>query len=630
MADKQASNFRRFLTLPALVALAWTLFQLYIVIFGSLHAQVQRPIHVAFAIALVLLTRPMLSKRKGYRWYDVVGVVITFACVFYLMNQYERITTRIPLVDPLYTMDLVVALAFIVLLFEASRRATGLALPVITLLFVIYGFFGGGLPGLFGHQGLSLESFAENQFFSAGGIFGSPVAVSVTMVFYFLLFGAFLEATPAGRLFIDISNLSTRKTVGGTGKAAIVASGLFGMISGSAAANTVSVGNFTYPLMTKSGFSPRFSAGVIAIGGTGGQLIPPVMGAAAFIMVDMIGVPYAEIMLHAAIPSLIYLAALYFVVHYEALRVDMRSIDVDVAATKREIVLRLHLVGAVLALIALIVMGRSLMFAAFWSTVVLVGLCFLRKETRIGLYQIIAALESAARGAVVVAIPCAMAGVIVGIIVTSGLGLRFSSLIAQLSQGNLLIALLLTMVLALILGMGMPTSAAYIMAAVLLAPAIVKLGVPPIVAHFFIFYFANLSMITPPVALASYAAAGLANLGLWEVGLEAFKLSIVIFLLPFAFVYNPGLLGIGPLPDIVWVALTTLLGTWAISLANIGYGFAPFGRVQRALLLVASILLIIPELYTDLVGLALLLVMVLPQYQAYRRVGRVPGLTNRA
>ncbi|KYH32250.1 TRAP transporter permease [Neomoorella mulderi] len=616
------SNYKRFLSLPALIALAWSLFQLYIVIFGSLHAQVQRPIHVAFAIALVLLSKPLVKGQKGYRWYDVAGAIITFACAFYLIVNYERITTRIPLVDPLYTLDIVVGLVFIVLLFEASRRATNLALPIIALIFVLYGFFGHYLPGIFGHQGLSLQDFIENQFFSTGGIFGSPVAVSVNMVFYFLLFSAFLEATPAGELFIDLASISTRKSRGGTGKATIIASGLFGMISGSAAANTVSVGTFTYPMMVKNGFHPKFSASVLAIGGTGGQLIPPIMGAAAFIMVDMIGVSYAKIMKTAIIPSIIYIAALYFVVHYESLRAAIKTISVDASEAKKRIVQRLHLLGSIVVLVALIIMGRSLMFSAFWGTVSLLLLCFLRRETRVGLYNIIRALEVTARTAITIAVPCAIAGVIVGVITTSGLGLRFSSLVAQLSQGNLLIALFLTMIMAIILGMGMPTSAAYIMAAVLLAPAIEKLGVAPIVAHFFIFYFANLSMITPPVALASYAAAGLANLDLWEVGIEAFKLSFVIFLLPFAFVFNPALLGIGHLPEILWVTFTTLVGTWSMSMAVIGYSSAPLNKGQRLLLICAAILLIVPETITDIIGLAILAAVIVPQMVASRKVFR--------
>ncbi|CEP66491.1 TRAP C4-dicarboxylate transport system permease DctM subunit [Moorella glycerini] len=615
-------DYKRFLALPSLIALAWTLFQLYIVIFGSLHAQVQRPIHVAFAIALVLVSKPLIKGQKGYKWYDVVGAVITFACVFYLMANYERITTRIPMVDPLYPLDIIVGLAFIILLFEAARRATNLALPLIALVFVLYGFFGQHLPGLFGHQGISLQDFIENQFFSTVGVFGSPVAVSVNMVFYFLLFSAFLEATPAGKLFIDLASVSTSKSRGGTGKATIIASGLFGMISGSAAANTVSVGTFTYPLMIKNGFKPKFSASVLAIGGTGGQLIPPIMGAAAFIMVDMIGVSYAEIMKTAIIPSIIYIAALYFVVHYESLRANIKTIAVDITEAKRSIATRIHLLGSIIVLVTLIILGRSLMFSAFWGTVTLLILCFLRKDTHASLYKIIGALEVTARTAVTIAIPCAIAGIIVGVITTSGLGLRFSSLVAQLSQGNLLIALFLTMVMAIILGMGMPTSAAYIMAAVLLAPAIEKLGVAPIVTHFFIFYFANLSMITPPVALASYAAAGLANLDLWEVGLEAFKLSFVIFLLPFAFVFNPGLLGIGNLPEILWVTFTTLVGTWSMSMAVIGYSSTPLNKWQRLLLICAAMLLIVPEVMTDIVGLVIFVAVILPKMVAGRRVAK--------
>lgn len=603
---------QRFLNPVSICAIAWTCFQLWVVFHGSYHAQIQRPIHVAFAVALVFLSRPLgwkKGEKKPPTVIDWLCVAATAACVLYMVLNYNRIVERIPFVNPLRTMDIVVGIVFVVLVIEAGRRAINWAMSIIALAFVAYGFFGFVFPGIFGHKGQTIVSFVETQIYSTTGIFTSPVGVSDSMVFYFLLFGAFLAATPAGRLFTDLARVATNGTVGGSGKASIIASALFGMISGSAPGNVASVGSITYPMMKEQGFPPRFSGSVLAIAGTGGQLIPPIMGAAAFIMVDMIGVSYAEIMKAAIGPSIVYVAALYIIVHLYAVRYGLGGIKEDLSHLKKGIIARLHLLLPVVMLVVLIIKGRSLMFSATWSVVFLVLLCLLKKDTRIGIVKIVEGLEKTAMSAIVVAMPCALAGIIVGEIVHSGLGLRFSSLVAAISQGNLFLALFLTMVMAVILGMGMPTSAAYIMCAVLLGPTMVRLGVEAIVAHFFIFYFANLSMITPPVALSSFAAAGIVGDDAMKLGWQAFKYSFVIFIIPYMFIYNPALLGIGSLPNILIVLVTTLLGTFAIGMALIGHGFAAIGRVERVLLALTAILLIVPELYTGLIGLGGLVVL---------------------
>lgn len=617
------NKLKKFLTPAWIWAIAWTLFQLWQVVGGSLPAMVLRPVHVCFAMGLVFLTRPMLSKNKvpkGQRyvckWYEYIFLAATILVGIYMTMNAEHYMTRMAFVESLTTMDYIVGIAMVVLLIEASRRAAGLALTIIVIAFIAYAFYGGFLPGIFGHGGQDLSTFLETQVFSTNGIFGSPIYVSVAMVFYFLLFGAFLSATPAGKLFINISTYLTRKSSGGAGKSSVVAAALFGMISGSAPANVASIGTIMYPSMKEERFDPLFSGSVLAIEGTAGQLIPPVMGAAAFIMVDMAGFSYARIMGAAIVPSIIFLAALYFLIHLYAKKYNLRSIllDQDVAQTKRDIFKHLHLFLGIIILVAAIIYGYSIMRAATIGTLALFLICLLRKDTRLSLLEVLEAFASTARQAIIVAMPCAMAGIIVGVIVSTGLGIRFSSMINALAQNSLLLALVATMLMALVLGMGMPTSAAYIMAATLLCPTMVKLGVPVLVAHFFVFYFANLSMITPPVALSSFTAAGIVGIDMWRLGLEAFKYSFVIFLIPYTFVYSPELLGFGTLTETIVAALPTLVGVYALSAALIGYALARISKVERILFAIAAILMVIPETITDIAGLALFAALMVIQY----------------
>jgi TRAP transporter 4TM/12TM fusion protein len=456
---------------------------------------------------------------------------------------------------------------------------------------------------VFRHRGIDFRSFIELQFMTTNGIFGTSSGVSVDTVFYFMIFGAFLSATPAGKLFISLAKYATRKSIGGEGKTTIIACGLFGMISGSASANVASTGMLTYSGMEKAGFRPLFSASVLAIAGSGGQIIPPIMGAAAFLMADFLGISYFKIILYAIIPATLYITALYYLVHFEAKKCNIVSQHVDVADLKKQIRDYFYLIIPLIMLVVLIGIGRSLMYSAVLSLAVLVILCSLKKESRLSFMGIIETLIDGAVSAVVVAIPCAIAGIVVGILTHTGFGLKVSAMIASMAGGNLLLALFLSMIMIIILGMGMPTSAAYIMSAVLLAPALQKLGVMPIVSHMFIFYFANLSMITPPVALASYTAAGVAKTPFWETGIEAFKLSFVIFLIPYVFVYNPALLGIGTPIEILNVVVTTVIGLIAMAIAITGFYKYKISIITRIILTAIALLLIIPETITDIIGL---------------------------
>ncbi len=611
----------RFFNFASIWAIAWTLFQIWIVIRGPYTSMILRPIHLFFGMGLVFLTKPMLKRNavpKGQKytpkWYEYIFVVIVVLSAVYFCINGDRFMTRMQYVDKLFIMDYVVGTIVILLLLECSRRAVDMAFTIIVGVFIAYALWGGFLPGILGHSGQSYGRFLEGQTFTTAGILSSPISISVAMVFYFLLFGAFLSATPAGKLFINISNALTNKSMGGAGKASVVAAALFGMISGSAPANVASIGTIIYPSMKEEKFDPMFSGSILSIEGTAGQLIPPVMGAAAFIMVDMTGFSYAEIMKAAIIPSIVFLSGLFFLIHMYAMKHNLRPRNRDAAEMKKEIFKHLHLLIGVIVLVILIISGLSMMRAATIASLCLYLICLIRKDTRLSIFRVFETFETTARQAVTVAIPCALAGVIIGVIVNTGLGLRFSSIINAIAQNNLFLALFATMLMALVLGMGMPTSAAYIMAATLLCPTIVKLGVPLLVAHFFVFYFANLSAITPPVALASYAAGGIVEVDLWKLGLEAFKYSAVIFTVPYIFAYNNALLAIGPVGEIIFVAVVALISVYSISAAILGYGLYHISKAERVLLILISLALIIPEKISTISGIIIFALLMFKQY----------------
>lgn len=587
-----------------IIAMLWVIFQFYITFFIGIPTIVARSVHVAFAASIVFLIKPLSKDDKKYTFIlDMLCSAFYIAAAIYLLNNGERYLSRMAYIDEIFPLDIIIGIIFITLLIETCRRTLGLSMTIVVLVFIGYVFFGSNLPGVFRHRGIDINSFIELQFMTTNGIFGTASGVSVDTVFYFMIFGAFLSATPAGKLFISLAKFATRKSKGGEGKTTIIACGLFGMISGSASANVASTGMLTYPAMEKAGFKPLFSASVLAIAGSGGQIIPPIMGAAAFLMADLLGISYFKIILYAIIPAVLYIMALYFLVHFEAKKCNIISEPVDVADLKKQIRDYFYLIIPLVMLVVFIGIGRSLMYSAVLSLIVLIVLCSFKAESRLSFKKIIDTLIDGAVSAVVVAIPCAIAGIVVGILTHTGFGLKVSAMIAAMAGGNLLLALFLTMIMVIILGMGMPTSAAYIMSAVLLAPALQKLGVMPVVAHMFIFYFANLSMITPPVALASYTAAGVAKTPFWETGIEAFKLSFVIFLIPYIFVYSPALLGIGTPIEIIKVVVTTVIGLIAMAISIIGFYKYKVSTAMRILLAAIALLLIIPEQITDIIGL---------------------------
>ena len=605
----ESLSLKKFLRPTPLIAIAWSLFQVYAVLIGFLHPLILYPIHVTFAVALVFLNFPIYKESKAGKFLDIPLVLFSFAIGVYLLLNFPRFSTRIPFVHSPTFMDIFLGVSLVVLLMEACRRTVGLSLTVIAILFVAYGFAGQFMPGLLAHRGLSIERFVDLQVLSPNGIFGLPIGVSAELVFYFILFGAFLERSGGGELFSDLAYSVTGRVRGGAAKTSVVSSALYGTISGSAVANVVVDGMITIPLMKRSGFKPSFAAAVEAVASTGGQIMPPVMGAAAFILAQIVGVSYWEVAIAAAVPACLYYVALYFAIDFESVKKGLLGLSkAELPDVKTGLKLRIHLIIPLIILVYYIISGEvTPVTAVLRAIIATIVLSFIRRATMMDPARLLSALEKGAREAVSVAIPCAVAGVVIGVIINSGLGLKFTDLMIYLSGGFLIITLILVMVAVIILGMGMPTSAAYLLAAILMAPALMNLGVAPLAAHMFIFYFAVISMITPPVALAAYAAASIGEADLWETGITAFKIAIPGFLIPFIFVYDNSLLLKGPWVEIVWRIIISIIGIIGLAGSIMGYYAKRTGPVDRALLFVGSVLLIVPEKITDFIGLAVLI-----------------------
>jgi TRAP transporter 4TM/12TM fusion protein len=565
----------------------------------------QRPLHVVFALLIAFVSVPAWKARsaKSYLW-NFLPALVVGAIGLYVLYSIARVSTRMELVDKVLLPDLFFGTALILLVLEACRRTAGSALTIIGGIFILYAFLGPYCPGVLAHRGITLERFIDIQFLSAQGLFSEPIGVSAEVVFYFVLFGAFLDKSGVGLLFTDMANAVTGRMRGGPAKASVISSALFGTISGSAVANVVVDGVFTIPMMKKNGYEPHFAAAVEATASTGGQIMPPVMGAAAFLMADLTGVSYSQIIIYAAVPAVLYYVALFLMVDFEARKRGLKAAQVfDFSSIKEGFFQRIHLILPIIALVYFI-MDVSLTRATFLSILAVLGVSLLRRATWMDPKKIIGAMKKGATEAINVAIPSAVAGIIVGVIVYTGLGLKFTGFLIQISGGHLFPALFLTMTACIILGMGMPTSAAYLIAAVLMAPALINMGIPVIVAHMFVFYFSVISMITPPVALASYAAATIAEAGIWETGFTAFKLAMTAFLVPYAFVYNHAILFLGSLSEIVWGSVITALATLALSLSLIGFLYVPVSKPQRILLFICTIALCMPWKMLNLVGLA--------------------------
>jgi TRAP transporter 4TM/12TM fusion protein len=568
-----------------------------------------RIITLAFSLVLAFLLFPA---RKGgpidrIPWTDLAWAALSLVCTAYLFVRYEYVNSRFPTADPLSAMDITVATVAVLLVLDATRRTIGAALPIVAASFIAYALAGPWLPGALHHRGLTLEILLDQTYFTSEGIFGIPLGVAGSYVILFIIFGAFLEKSGAGQFFMNFANALAGGARGGPGKVAVVSSSLFGTISGSAVANVMVDGWLTIPMMKRTGFKPEAAAAIEAVASTGGQIMPPIMGAAAFVMAEFLGVSYASIMLAAMIPALFYYGALFAAIHFNAIRSGLRGVPREELPILGHIMLRQgHLFVPLGVIFVLLLQGFTATYAAIVSTVSVILLSWVRPESRITLRKAIDALRDGAEQTVPVAMATAAAGIVIGVVLQTGLAIRFTSFLVGISGTSLLLALFITMAAAIILGMGMPTTAAYIMLAALLIPALIKLGVTPMAAHMFGFYFACLSAVTPPVALAVYAAASISKSSLWAAGWQAVKFAAAGFIVPYFFVYNPALLFAAPWTEIGRAVLTGTIGVIALAAGLEGYFIRVARPWERAIFIAAAFCLIDPALVTDLVGLGLL------------------------
>jgi len=589
------------------IAVGFSCFQVYTAAFGLFPAQLQRSIHLSFAFVLVYLLFPFRVSRSSDRlnWHHYLIAAFAALVGLYITLNYTRIMEA---GGDYSTMDYIFAGLGILFTLEAARRVVGLPIVIIAGTFLAYSYFGPYFPGFLAHRGYSLQRIASHMYLTTEGIMGIPLWVSSTFIYLFVLFGAFREKTGLGQLFIDLSNAVAGWASGGPAKVAVVTSALEGMISGSSVANTVESGSFTIPMMKRLGYRPEFAAAVEASASTGGQIMPPIMGAAAFIMAEFLNMPYIEIAYAAAIPACLYFFGVFIEVHFEAKRSKLRGMNRDeiprLAIVIKE---RGHLFFPLIAIIVFLVGGFTPLYAALMGLSVSVVAAQLRKSTRMGIVDILNAFAAGARGALGVAIACATAGIIIGVVTLTGLGLKMANGLVDLAGGNLLLTLLFTMITSLILGMGAPTTANYIITSTIAAPALVLLKVAPLAAHMFVFYFGIIADLTPPVALAAYAGAGIAKADPMKTGFVATKLAIGAFIVPYIFVYNPAMLLIGTTAyTLIQNLITACCGMFGLGAAMIGYCLAPMRWWERVAFIIGGLMLIDPGTLTDIIGIAIL------------------------
>jgi TRAP transporter 4TM/12TM fusion protein len=587
--------------LVSLIAISMSLYHMYVAAFGPPEAYFFRGTHLLFAMTLIFLLYP--SKPGGgsaWRILDMVLLAGSWAFILHIFINYDYVINRIIYIDELTLLDRIYSVLSVILVLEATRRVLGLSLSLTALAFLAYPLF---------FTNVKVPVLMEQIYLSTEGIFGSTLGVSASYVMLFVVFGAFMEKSGVGSLFMDFALALTGHTAGGPGKVSVVSSSLFGTVSGSAVANVMVDGPMTIPLMKRSGFRPHFAAAVEATASTGGQIMPPVMGAAAFVMAEFLAVSYFQVTVWAILPALLYYVAVFFAVHFEAKRYGLLGVPrAELPSLGRVMAERGHLFVPILIVFVGLIGGYSAPLCALVATLACLPMALLRKNTREGVTwrSVFEALEEGAKNTLSVAIACACAGIIIGSVTVTGLGISFTQAVVGLSQASLVLALVLTALAGIVLGLGLPTTPSYIIMVALLVPALVKLGSAVPAAHMFAFYFAILSAITPPVALAVFAAASLARANMWDAGWAAMRVGAAGYIVPFMFVYEPALLMIGPWYVTTLAFASAVVGVMTLAASLHGYLLAALSMWQRAVLFVAAVLLIAPELISSVVGVVLL------------------------
>lgn len=625
--------WRQYITV--FISVIFVLFQLYATLSGAITAQVLRATHLAFVQLLAFLLFPPTkhSPRNTLPWYDIVLGLIGAACWLYIVVNFDSLVRRSGNNTPL---DVAIGIVGILVLFESCRRIVGLPIMIIAGSFIVFAFAGKYLPGFLHHRGYSLQRVVCHLFYNTEGIMGTPIGACSTFIFLFILFGALLEKTGIGHFFIDVCNAVAGGASGGPAKVAVLSSALLGTVSGSSVSNTVGSGSFTIPMMKKLGYKGEFAGAVEAAASTGGQLMPPIMGAAAFLMAESLGLPYITIVKAAIVPAILYFTGIFITVHLEAKKLGLKGLPKEQLPRFMPLLLKKgYMILPLVVIIYFLCAEKTAVFAALMGIIacVLVGfgvsvsdLAHGRKPS-FGGKDIVEIMCTAARNIISVAIACGMAGIIIGIVTLTGLGLRLGNGLVMLAHGKLLLTLVFTMIASIILGMGAPTTANYLITSTITAGAIISLGIEPLAAHMFAFYFGIIADVTPPVALAAIAGAAIAKAKPMKTALNATKLAIGAFIIPYMFVYNSKMLMINASAlSVVMIIITAILGMFGISVALEGYGFnntgffynsrkgkatiIAFDAVERLLFAIAGLLCVIPETKTDIIGVSLLAVLI--------------------
>ncbi|MCC5912180.1 MAG: TRAP transporter permease [Clostridiaceae bacterium] len=589
-----------------IVASVWALVQLYTAMFGVFPTTIQRGQHVGFALFLVFILYPMRrsSRSNTVPWYDYIFAALSVAVTGYHIVFYQPIIHR---AGAYTSSDIAISIIAVILVIEATRRVAGPVLVSVASFFLLYSYLGAMFPGFLSHRGYAIPRIATYMWMSTESILGIPVGVSSTFIFLFLLFATYLKKTGIGDWLTDLAMGVAGGATGGPAKAAVIASAAQGTISGSSVANTVGTGSVTIPLMKSIGYRSEFAAATEAAASTGGQLMPPIMGAAAFIMTEFTGLPYITIALSASIPAFLYFAGIFIMIHLEAKRQGLRGLKRSELPNPFKLIKeKWFLAAPIVAIVVLLIQGRTPMRAALFAIFFAIAVSFIRKDTRMSLKEIFQGLEEGSRSALPVALACATAGIIVGIVTLTGLGVKFSTGILILSGGNVYLAMLFTMFASIILGMGMPTTANYIVQATIAAPVLVELGIPVIAAHLFVFYFGIVADITPPVALAAFAGSGIAGSNPFKTGVQASKLAFAAYLVPFIFATSPVLVLVDATPVKLITALATaLIGMYAIAGGVSGYLKTDAKVWERVILAVGGIMLVNPGMTTNVLGIVM-------------------------
>nr|WP_269557953.1 TRAP transporter permease [Halomonas sp. 1513] len=590
-----------------LMGITLTCFHLYTGYFGTLPSQQQGAVHLGLALGMIFILFPATrgGSRQHVPWYDVIlAFVATFTAYYKILFYEEVLRAR---VTGYSSFDLTIAALGVLFVLEATRRTVGIPIVIMASCAILYALFGNLIPSqILSHPGFSFTQVSPYLWFRESGVFGTPLQISARFIFLFLFFGVVLMHTGVGRFFNDLAFAMTGRFTGGAGKAAVMASSFQGMISGSSIGNTVASGSFTIPMMKNARFKPEVAGAAEASASTGGQIMPPLMGAAAFIMVEYVGVSYREIMVSALIPALLYFAGIFIGVHFEAKRHRILGMPKDQLPSKRRLMLEKgYMLLPLLVIVGTIMVGFTAQRAALLGIACAFAVSLIRKETRPSLRKVLTIFEQGARVALPVIAAVACAGIIAGVVGMTGLGSKFASGIISLADGVLILALLFTMVACIVLGMGLPTTANYVVTATIAAPALInEFGLPPMAVHLFVFYFGIIADITPPVCLAAFAGAGIARANPMKTGFTAVKLAIGAFIIPYAFIFNPMLVMVDVTPlGLASAVLFSLLGIMGVSSGLIGYFVRDSLPWERLVMLAAGLAMVVPELLTSGAGL---------------------------